>query len=65
MTEPTSPEPAEQDIGALDNETIFDPTDVPPAVVDHHADGETGRDPFFATDAGEAWLDEHERGVAG
>lgn len=64
MTESTSPEPADQDIGALGNETIFDPTGVTPAEVEHH-DDQSARDPYFATDEGQAWLDEREQGAAG
>lgn len=65
MTEPTSPGAEEQDIGALENETIFDPEGVEPAEVVAHEDGRSGRDPFFATPEGQAWLDEREQGAAG
>jgi hypothetical protein len=76
VTEPTSPDPQEQDIGDLDNETIFVPAE-DDAVPEEHAqmrmgkvDGEHGdedhdlRDPFFRTDGGQAWLDEHEQRTA-
>lgn len=57
MTEPTSPGADEQDIGDLDNETIFTPGDIAPAGVGHDA-GDSGRDPYFVTPAGKAWLDQ-------
>jgi hypothetical protein len=57
VTEPTSPDATEQDIGDLDNETIFDPAGVMPAEVDHHG-SESARDPFFATAEGRDWLTE-------
>jgi hypothetical protein len=65
VTEPSSPDVAERDIGDLENETIFDPTGATPARVEYHDDESGGRDPFFATDEGKAWLDDHEQGAAG
>jgi hypothetical protein len=74
VTEPTSPGSQELDIGDLENETIFVPTE-DDAVPAEHAQmhmGKVGRDkgndlrdPFFRTDEGEAWLDEHEQSTAG
>lgn len=76
MTEPTSPGSQEQDIGDLDNETIFVPTEDDAAPEEHaqmhmgRVDGAGGsenndlRDPFFRTEEGQAWLDEHEQGAA-
>jgi hypothetical protein len=67
VADETSPDAAEQDIGALENETIFIPGDGD-VVAEDHAEMRMGdgpdndlRDPFFRTDAGTAWLDEHER----
>lgn len=76
MTEPTSPGAEEQDIGDLDNETIFIPTEDDAVPAEHaqmhmgKVEGERGdenndlRDPFFHTDEGRAWLDEHEQAAA-
>jgi hypothetical protein len=74
VTEPTSPGAEEQDIGDLDNEKIFIPAE-DDAVPEEHAQMRMGkvehggldndlRDPFFRTDEGAAWLDEHEQGAA-
>ncbi len=76
MTEPTSPGAEEQDIGDLDNETIFVPTE-DDAVPEEHAQMHMGkvegphgsdnndlRDPFFRTDEGQAWLDDREQAIA-
>jgi hypothetical protein len=76
VTEPTSPGAEEQDIGDLENETIFVPAEEHAAPEEHaqmrmgRVDGEGGsenndlRDPYFRTDEGRAWLDEHEQRAA-
>jgi hypothetical protein len=76
VAEPTSPGAEEQDIGDLDNETIFVPTEDDAELEEHaqmhmgRVEGEHGaenndlRDPFFRTEEGQAWLDEHEQGAA-
>lgn len=62
MTEAQSPDAAELDIGHLDNETIFDPTGIEPAEVEHHDEAESARDPFFEIAEGREWLAERGEG---